>query len=85
MMLCKWSLPAYALAAAVVIVPSLCSQQSPNATPDPGPQISVDGFTYSQRSLFQRNIGGPDDMTTQFPPHKIIGLPGRDTAGKHHH
>jgi metallo-beta-lactamase class B len=73
MMLFKWNLPAYALAAAVVIVPPLCSQQSPNEAPDPGPQISVDGFTYTQRSLFQRNIGGPDDMTTQFPPHKIIG------------
>jgi metallo-beta-lactamase class B len=33
----------------------------------------VDGYTYTQRSLFQRNIGGPDDMTTQFPPYKVIG------------
>ena len=72
-MLRKWNLHAYAMAAAVVIVPPLCSQQSPNEGLDPGPQISVDGFTYTQRSLFQRNIGVPDDMTTQFPPHKIIG------------
>src|SRR5207248_413136 len=29
--------------------------------------------TFTQQSLFQRNIGGPDDQTAQFPPHKIIG------------
>jgi metallo-beta-lactamase class B len=39
----------------------------------PGPTISVDGYTFTQLSLFQRNVGGPDDQTTQFPPHKIIG------------
>ena len=40
---------------------------------EPGPTISVAGRTYTQQSLFQRNIGGPDDQTAQFPPHKIIG------------
>jgi metallo-beta-lactamase class B len=40
---------------------------------DPGPTVSVAGHTYSQQALFQRNIGGPDDQTTQFPPHKIAG------------
>ena len=44
-----------------------------NAPPAPGPQISVDGYTYTQRELFQRNVGGPNEQTTQFPPHKIIG------------
>ena len=43
------------------------------ATPAPGPTITVRGHTFTQQSLFQRNIGGPDDMTTQFPPHKVIG------------
>ncbi len=66
-------LPAFFLAAAIAIVPSIHAQQPSNAVPDPGPQISVDGYTYTQRALFQRNIGGPDDMTTQFPPYKIIG------------
>jgi metallo-beta-lactamase class B len=41
--------------------------------PAPGPQITADGYTYTQQSLFQRNIGGPDDQTTRFPPHRIIG------------
>lgn len=39
----------------------------------PGPSVTVNGQTYTQQSLFQRNIGGPDDMTTAFPPHKVIG------------
>jgi metallo-beta-lactamase class B len=40
---------------------------------EPGPSITVRGHTFSQLSLFQRNVGGPDDMTTVFPPHKVIG------------
>jgi len=72
-MIFKFRLPGYVLAAAAVFVPSICAQQDPRAVQTPGPQISVDGYTYTQRALFQRNIGGPDDMTTPFPPHKIIG------------
>jgi hypothetical protein len=33
----------------------------------------VRGHTFTQLSLFQRNVGGPDAMTTPFPPHKVIG------------
>ena len=39
----------------------------------PGPTVTVRGHTFTQQSLFQRNIGAPDDQTAQFPPHKIIG------------
>jgi metallo-beta-lactamase class B len=39
---------------------------------EPGPTITVRGHTFTQLSLFQRNVGGPDDMTTPFPPHKVI-------------
>ena len=39
----------------------------------PGPSVTVNGQTYTQRSLFQRNIGAPDDITTAFPPHRVIG------------
>ena len=42
-------------------------------TQEPGPTITVRGHTFTQLSLFQRNVGGPDDMTTPFPPHKVIG------------
>jgi metallo-beta-lactamase class B len=40
---------------------------------EPGPTITVRGHTFTQLSLFLRNVGGPDDMTTAFPPHKVIG------------
>jgi metallo-beta-lactamase class B len=40
---------------------------------EPGPTVTVRGHTFTQLSLFQRNVGGPEDMTTAFPPHKIIG------------
>jgi len=72
-MIFKLRLSGYALAAATILAPSIWAQQAPNAAPSPGPQISVDGYTYTQQTLFQRNIGLPDDQTTQFPPHKIIG------------
>jgi metallo-beta-lactamase class B len=39
----------------------------------PGPTITLNGHSYTQQSLFERNVGGPDDQTAQFPPHKIVG------------
>ena len=38
-----------------------------------GPTVTVRGHTFTQLSLFQRNVGGPGDMTTAFPPHKVVG------------
>ena len=43
------------------------------ASQNPGPTITVRGHTFTQLSLFQRNVGAGDDMTTSFPPHKVIG------------
>jgi metallo-beta-lactamase class B len=43
------------------------------ASQAPGPTVTVRGHTFTQLSLFQRNVGGPNDMTTPFPPHKVIG------------
>ena len=40
---------------------------------EPSPQATVNGRTWTQRELFQRNLGPPEDQTTQFPPHKVIG------------
>jgi metallo-beta-lactamase class B len=62
-----------AIIAAAVLALCAHAQQAPNANSDPGPHISVDGYTFTQQQLFQRNIGGPGEQTTQFPPHKIIG------------
>lgn len=47
--------------------------QGGRANQAPGPSVTVNGQTWSQQALFQRNIGGPDDMTTVFPPHRVIG------------
>ncbi len=60
-------------AALAVLALGAYAQQAQNANREPGPQISVDGYTYTQLQLFQRNIGAADDQSTQFPPHKIIG------------
>jgi metallo-beta-lactamase class B len=37
------------------------------------PAVTVKGTTYTPRSILTRNMGTPEDQTTQFPPHKIIG------------
>ena len=42
------------------------------APPD-HPSVTVAGRTYTPRSILERNIGTPEDQTTAFPPHKIIG------------
>jgi metallo-beta-lactamase class B len=39
----------------------------------PGPTVTVRGQTFTQQSLFQRNVGEPGDMEAPFPPHKVIG------------
>src|SRR5690242_10532684 len=63
----------FALTAAAVLASSLYAQGPSNANQAAGPQISVGGHTYTQQELFQRNVGTPQDQSTQFPPHKIIG------------
>jgi metallo-beta-lactamase class B len=63
---------------AAVVFAGLVVGQAPSVpggrgSQEPGPTITVQGHTFTQLSLFQRNVGGPDDQTTAFPPHKIIG------------
>src|SRR6266576_1228903 len=63
--------------ASAVVGLSASASQAPTGrgrgNQEPGPTITVGGHTFTQLSLFQRNVGGPDDMTTPFPPHKVIG------------
>ena len=65
------------VASAVVVGLSVSASQAPagrgRGTQEPGPTVTVRGHTFTQLSLFQRNVGGPDDMTTPFPPHKVVG------------
>lgn len=37
------------------------------------PSVSIGGQTFTPRSILARNMGTPEDQTTAFPPHKIIG------------
>src|SRR5579859_7628454 len=37
------------------------------------PSVTSQGQTYTPRSILARNMGTPEDQTTAFPPHKIIG------------
>jgi len=60
-------------AAAAAAGPSLSAQRGPNAPQGPPVQVTVNGRAWTQQELFQRNIGGPNDQTTAFTPHKIIG------------
>jgi metallo-beta-lactamase class B len=52
---------------------SQAGQAQGRGNEEPGPSVTVRGHTFTQQSLFRRNVGGPDDMTTPFPPHKVIG------------
>jgi metallo-beta-lactamase class B len=48
------------------------AQTAPQPAPD-HPAVTVQGRTYTPRSILARNMGTPEDQTTAFPPHKIIG------------
>jgi metallo-beta-lactamase class B len=37
------------------------------------PSVTVRGQTYTPRSILARNMGSPEDQTTAFAPHKIVG------------
>jgi metallo-beta-lactamase class B len=52
-------------------VTSAWSQAAP--PPADHPEVTVHGRKYTPRSILERNMGTPEDQTTQFPPHKIIG------------
>jgi metallo-beta-lactamase class B len=55
---------------AKVALLALMAVALPQATPV---QVMVDGRTWTQQELFQRNVGARDDQTTAFPPHNVIG------------
>jgi metallo-beta-lactamase class B len=61
------------LVAAVVFGPSAKTSRAQGQPPPDHPAVTVRGQTYTPRSILARNMGTPEDQTTQFPPHKIIG------------
>jgi metallo-beta-lactamase class B len=64
----------FASLVAVVIVSAGPRMVHAQGQPPPDhPAITVRGQTYTPRSILARNMGTPEDQTTAFPPHKIIG------------
>jgi metallo-beta-lactamase class B len=47
--------------------------QTASPPPDDHPEVTVHGRKFTPQSILARNMGTPEDQTTQFPPHKIIG------------
>jgi metallo-beta-lactamase class B len=52
--------------------PGASFSNAQNGPPD-HPAVTVGEQTYTPRSILARNMGTPEDQTTQFPPHKILG------------
>ena len=59
------------LAASALIPAGMVLAQNP--PPPEHPAVTVKGQTYTPRSILARNMGTPEDQTSQFPPHKVIG------------
>ena len=61
------------ITAAAVLGSSVHAQRGANAPQGSPVEVTVNGRTWTQQELFQRNVGGQNDQTAQFPPHKMIG------------
>ena len=65
-----------AWATLVVLVAAASPAAAQVRAPEPPggwPVVTVHGETWNQQSLLQRNLGGPADQDTAFPPHRIVG------------
>jgi len=63
------------LIAAILLFPGANTgrAQTPAPPPPDHPAVTIQGHTYTPRSILARNMGTPEDQGTPFPPHKIIG------------
>lgn len=61
------------LGALVVLGPGVLVTEAQNQGPPDHPAVTVHGQTYTPRSILARNMGTPEDQTTAFAPHKVIG------------
>ena len=51
---------------------SAATSRAQGQPPADHPAVTVRGQVYTPRSILARNMGTPEDQTTQFPPHKIV-------------
>lgn len=68
-----FGLPLFGAMVVAALGSSTSAQRGSGAPAGPPVQVTVNGREWTQQQLFQRNIGGPEDMTRPFPPHMIIG------------
>src|SRR5689334_14404155 len=63
------------LIAAILLFPGANTgrAQTPAPPPPDHPAVTIQGHTYTPRSILARNMGTPEDQSTPFPPHKIGG------------
>src|SRR5437879_11780435 len=61
------------LVAVVIVGASPHTVHAQGQPPPDHPAITIRGQTYTPRSILSRNMGTPEDQTTAFPPHKIVG------------
>src|SRR5579864_5797995 len=65
---------AFLVATMVLGMPPTTSQAQTAAPPPPDhPAVTIQGHTFTPRSILARNMGTPEDQGTPFPPHKIVG------------
>jgi len=61
------------LVAVVILAVSANRPRAQGQPPPDHPAVTVQGKTYTPRSILARNMGTEADQTTAFPPHKIVG------------
>jgi metallo-beta-lactamase class B len=61
------------LLGAVAFCPGASLSLAQGVPPADHPAVTVRGQTLTPRSILARNMGSPEDQTTAFPPHKVIG------------
>jgi metallo-beta-lactamase class B len=70
----SWKLSTCCVASVVLGLSAKTSLAQTAAQPAPDhPAVTIQGRTFTPRSILARNMGTPEDQTTAFPPHKIIG------------
>jgi metallo-beta-lactamase class B len=68
-----WSNLLTSLVAVLIVAGTPHAATAQGQQPADHPAVTVRGQTYTPRSILARNMGTPEDQTTAFPPHKIIG------------
>src|SRR5437016_3751513 len=65
-------LKVFTSALAIALLGSAPNIYAQGQAPD-HPSVTVQGKTFTPRSILARNMGTNEDQTTAFPPHKIVG------------